>query len=67
MTLSFEPGLPVVAFIVDGLERYREHHDGESPERIVLHPEHRRALYAELSGAPPPGCLVMSAGSMACC
>lgn len=34
----------------NGLQRYREAHDGDSPAQLVLHPEHRKALMAELPG-----------------
>ena len=54
MTMNFRPGLAVKDFVLDGLERYRMQHGGESPAELVLHPEHHNALYDELPWAPPP-------------
>ncbi|CAD6514359.1 hypothetical protein ACFQ3P_04495 [Paraburkholderia sabiae] len=55
MDLHRRPGLPVVVFVMDGLERYQEVHDGESPDKLALHPEHYKALMDELPGSVPHG------------
>ena len=56
--MTFKLGLPVLAFVIEGLARYQDEHEGDSPPELVLHPAHRTALYAdlaaELPGVPPP-------------